>query len=106
MTTAKQAQRTPGPWQLDQCKDDPTVYWLGYEGTWVGKLLDNGFKGEFTSPHQIISQLNRACNAHDALVAALRGLLELQKQRDQLIGGEFTDVRIDTARAALAQLEE
>lgn len=87
------AAHTPTPWTTDRFR---TVLWVESGACWVARCLypeDAAF-------------IVRAVNAHDELVAALKGLLAANGGGVKLCGHDYDCIcAVDGARAALAAAE-
>lgn len=93
--------RTPGPWYVRTLPDGSGAF---VEAAAPGRpykqeILADDYWPEFSKADDVVF-IVAACNSHDELVAALRGLLSWDYEQ-----GEHTDPRWIAARAALAKVQ-
>lgn len=95
--TAKQAQRTPGPWHLWKC-DDGTYDIVGPEGAYG----DGAYAEEGVIYQNLPEPVARMVVAYPALVAALREMIDHAHHPD----ASKAHARVEQAEAALAAAGE
>jgi hypothetical protein len=92
MIAPKPAPHTPTPWQYGELSESVMT-------ARAGPIVDADFARDIISYEERFANLKfivRACNAHDALVAALR----------EIEANNADPLDVEIARAALAQVRE
>jgi len=97
----KNAQHTPTPWHTGEGKAERIIY--AADGFAVADAtVFHGLHVE--SPTANAAFIVRACNAHDELVAALKGLLDDMRDIRGIDPEEYKPESFAAARAALAKV--